>query len=108
MSGMNSNLPECDVETFLKLVGGKWKVVVLYRLIDSPKRFNELQRTITKITQRMLTLQLRELESDGLVHREVYPVVPPKVEYSLTDLGQTLEPLLRKVADWGSLYKELS
>ncbi len=108
MSGMNSNLPECNVETFLQLVGGKWKVVVLYRLIDSPKRFNELQRSVTNITQRMLTLQLRELESDGLVHREVYPVVPPKVEYSLTDLGRTLEPLLRKIADWGSFYKESS
>ncbi|HEB27697.1 MAG TPA: transcriptional regulator [Porticoccus sp.] len=94
----------CPVEAVLDLIGGKWKAVILYRLIESTKRFNELRRLIPNVTQRMLTNQLRELEADGLVHREVYLEVPPKVEYSLTDLGETLTPLLHSLEGWGEAH----
>ncbi|QXG62052.1 winged helix-turn-helix transcriptional regulator, partial [Bacillus spizizenii] len=80
---------------------GKWKGILLYHLIDGKKRFNEFRRLYPKITQRMLTLQLRELERDGVIHREVYKQVPPKVEYSLTEFGITLEPVILHMKDWG-------
>ncbi|MEM1391308.1 MAG: helix-turn-helix domain-containing protein [Pseudomonadota bacterium] len=85
----------------MELIGGKWKGVVLYHLIDGTMRFNELQRAAGTITQRVLTKQLRELENAGLIHREVYPVVPPKVEYSLTEKGHSLQPILLALRDWG-------
>jgi DNA-binding HxlR family transcriptional regulator len=91
----------CPVEAALDVIGGKWKVVILFRLFDGTKRFNELRRLHPNITQRMLTNQLRELERDGLVHREVYPQVPPKVEYSLTPDGRTLKPVLAALEQWG-------
>ncbi len=91
--------------TTVDLIGGKWKTVALYHLLGQPKRFSELQRSLPGVTQRMLTLQLRELEADGLVHREVYPQVPPKVEYSLTEQGRTLEPILRAMLHWGEGYE---
>ncbi|WP_419902919.1 winged helix-turn-helix transcriptional regulator [Kiloniella sp.] len=101
----NYNCSEgCPVEAALEVIGGKWKGVALYHLLESTKRFSELQRDIGNITQRMLTKQLRELEQDGLVHREVYPVVPPKVEYSLTSKGNTLRPILLALRDWGGQY----
>ncbi len=93
----------CPVEATLDVIGGKWKGVILYNLATT-KRFNELQRLIPGINRRMLTLQLRELERDGLVHREVYREVPPKVEYSLTEFGQTLSPLILQMRDWGAVY----
>lgn len=93
----------CPVEATLDVIGGKWKGVILYQL-DETRRFNELQRLIPGINRRMLTLQLRELEHDGLVHREVYREVPPKVEYSLTEFGQTLSPLILQMRDWGKMY----
>ena len=83
------------------MIGGKWKGVTLFHLLDGVKRFNELQRDVGNVTQRMLTKQLRELEDAGLVHREVYPVVPPKVEYSLTTKGETLRPILNALKEWG-------
>nr|WP_304412398.1 helix-turn-helix domain-containing protein [Hyphomonas sp. L-53-1-40] len=83
------------------MIGGKWKGVTLFHLMDGVKRFNELQREVGNVTQRMLTKQLRELEEAGLVHREVYPVVPPKVEYSLTPKGETLRSILTALKDWG-------
>ncbi|WP_019012540.1 winged helix-turn-helix transcriptional regulator [Deinococcus aquatilis] len=95
----------CPVTTTVELIGGKWKTVALYHLLSSPKRFSELQRRLTGVTQRMLTLQLRELEADGLVHREVYPQVPPKVEYSLTEHGRSLEPILRAMVEWGRAHQ---
>ncbi|MEN8180728.1 MAG: helix-turn-helix domain-containing protein [Pseudomonadota bacterium] len=98
------NYAACPVEAALDLVGGKWKSVVLFRIMEQTRRFNELRRLVPNITQRMLTNQLRELEQDGLVHREVYPQVPPKVEYSLTELGQTLEPVLHALRDWGEAH----
>ncbi|UJF33449.1 winged helix-turn-helix transcriptional regulator [Paenibacillus hexagrammi] len=95
----------CPVEFTLDVIGGKWKGVLLYHLIDGPKRFNEFRRICPTITQRMLTLQLRELETDGIVHREVYQQVPPKVEYSLTTFGRTLEPIILSIRSWGETYK---
>lgn len=94
----------CPVSTTLDIIGGKWKVLILYHLNTKTRRFNELQRLMPAITQRMLTLQLRELESDGIVHREVYPQVPPKVEYSLTEFGLTLMPVIEAMHRWGQEY----
>jgi DNA-binding HxlR family transcriptional regulator len=98
----------CGVTSTVELIGGKWKTLVLYHLMDEPRRFSELQRKLTGVTQRMLTLQLRELEANGLVHRKVYPQVPPKVEYSLTELGQSLEPIIRAMLTWGENYQRLT
>ena len=94
----------CPVFTTLDIIGGKWKVLILYHLNTETRRFNELQRLLGGITQRMLTLQLRELEQDGIVHREVYPQVPPKVEYSLTEFGLTLMPVIQAMHRWGVEY----
>ena len=94
----------CPVEAALEQIGGKWKGVTLFHLLDGVKRFNELQRDVGNVTQRMLTKQLRELEAAGLIHREVYPVVPPKVEYSLTDKGESLRPILMALKDWGEKH----
>ena len=94
----------CPTETALDLIGGKWKGMILFYLCSDTKRFNQLMRLIPGITQRMLTKQLRDLEAHGIVHREVYPQVPPKVEYSLTDSGKTLEPVIRALENWGKGY----
>lgn len=94
----------CPVVNTLDIIGGKWKVLILYYLNGETRRFNELQRLLAGITQRMLTLQLRELENDGIVHREVYPQVPPKVEYSLTEFGRTLIPVIEAMHRWGEQY----
>lgn len=96
----------CPVEACLEVIGGKWKGVILFHLLDGTKRFNELRRLMPAVTQRMLTRQLRELESDRIVDRTVYPEVPPKVEYSLTEYGRTLEPVLRMLLQWGTTYLE--
>ena len=95
----------CPVEAALERIGGKWKGIALYHLLDGTKRFNELKRAIGgNVSQRMLTKQLRELERDGLVVRKVYPVVPPHVEYSLSNKGRTLEPILMALREWGMSY----
>lgn len=91
----------CPMEATLDLIGGKWKGVILFRLAERLYRFNDLSRMVCKITPRSLTKQLRELEADGLVHREVYAEVPPRVEYSLTDKGRSLVPLLTQMKIWG-------
>ena len=96
----------CPVNTTLDIIGGKWKALIIYHLINGTQRFNSLQRSMTGITQRMLTLQLRELEADGLSHRKAYPVVPPKVEYSLTAFGRTLLPVIDAMHAWGTAYRE--
>lgn len=96
----------CPVETTLDVIGGKWKGILLYHLIDGKKRFNEFRELYPGITQRMLTLQLRELERDGVIYREVYKEVPPKVEYSLTEFGRTLEPIILLMKDWGEKHKD--
>jgi len=94
----------CPVEAALEAIGGKWKGVILYHLQGEPIRFNELRRLIPDISQRMLTRQLREMESDQIVYRKIYAEVPPKVEYSLTDFGKTLLPILSALQEWGSKY----
>ena len=94
----------CPVEATLDVIGGKWKGVILYHLLPGKKRFGEFRRLLPDITQRTLTLHLRELEADGVVHREVYAEVPPRVEYSLTPFGRSLEPILLLMRDWGDLY----
>ncbi|MCB1514639.1 MAG: helix-turn-helix transcriptional regulator [Hyphomicrobiaceae bacterium] len=94
----------CPVEATLDMIGGKWKGVILFRLGEGRKRFGELRKLLPKVTQRTLTQQLRELEGDGLVAREVFAEVPPRVEYSLTPLGRTLVPLLKKLKDWGEKH----
>ncbi len=91
----------CPVERTLEVIGGRWKVLILRELFPGVKRFNELQRAVNGITQKMLTQQLREMESDGIVHREVYLQVPPKVEYSLTALGESLKPIIDTMHEWG-------
>lgn len=96
----------CAVEATADIIGGKWKAVILYYLFDGTKRFNELRRLLPEVTQRMLTLQLRELEQDGIVHREIYKEIPPKVEYSLTEFGKSLGPIIVQMLDWGEMYME--
>jgi DNA-binding HxlR family transcriptional regulator len=95
----------CPVEATLDVIGGKWKGVILYYLLEDKKRFNELRRLIPGITQRMLSLQLSELENDGIINRNVYPEVPPRVEYSMTEFGITLEPIITQMKEWGDQYK---
>ncbi|AVD36913.1 winged helix-turn-helix transcriptional regulator [Clostridioides difficile] len=96
----------CPIEATLALIGGKYKTLILWHLKDTILRFNELKKLIPKATPKMLTQQLRELESDGLIIRVVYPVVPPKVEYSLSDFGKSIIPILDSMCDWGSDYLE--
>ncbi|WP_019394708.1 winged helix-turn-helix transcriptional regulator [Priestia filamentosa] len=91
----------CPVEATVDVIGGKWKSVIVYHLLNGTKRFNELKKLNKGITQRMLTLQLRELEASGIVHREIYRQIPPKVEYSLTEFGRSLEPLILFMRNWG-------
>lgn len=94
----------CPVEATLDLIGGKYKALILWHLSDGQRRFSELRKLIASATPKMLTQQLRELESQDLIHREVYPVVPPKVEYSLTATGKSLMPILTAMRDWGADY----
>lgn len=91
----------CGVQTTLSVIEGHWKLPILFRLLGGTQRFGALRKHLPVATQRMLTLHLRELERDGLIHREVYREIPPKVEYSLTELGRSLEPLLRLMSQWG-------
>lgn len=97
----------CSVTTTLKVIGGRWKPIILFNLLENEKcRFNALKRMINGITQRMLTMQLKELVDDGVITREVFEVVPPHVEYSLTEYGKTLTPLLMLMRDWGASHTE--
>jgi DNA-binding HxlR family transcriptional regulator len=93
--------PGCSVEAAISLIDGKWKCVVLFHLLEGTLRFNEIRRRIPAVTQRMLTNQLRELEADGLIDRQVYAEVPPKVEYSLSERGRSLTPVLAALKLWG-------
>ncbi len=101
-----NEFPECPVETTLLLIGNKWKVLILRDLITGKKRFCELRKSIGSVSQKVLTAQLREMEKNGLVNRKVYAVVPPKVEYSLTELGESLKPVLDAMSNWGEMYKQ--
>ena len=96
----------CPVAVAVDAIGGKWKGIIFYHLISGPCLFNELRRIMPDITQRVLTLQLRELERDGIINRKIYHEIPPKVEYSLTPFGETLKPIVNLLRDWGGTYEE--
>ncbi len=98
-------LPECPVATTVQLVGSKWKLLILRNLLARPWRFNELRKDLEGISQKVLTDSLRSLEEDGIVQRKVYPQVPPRVEYSLTPLGESMRSILAAMEQWGSAYK---
>ena len=105
MATAAKELPACPVETTLTLISSKWKVLIVRDLLAGTKRFGELQRSVGNVSQKVLTAQLREMEEDGLVDRKVYPEVPPRVEYSLTELGRSLEPVLSALWNWGETYQ---
>lgn len=96
----------CPVEAALEIISGKWKGVILYHLLSETMRFNQLRRLMPEVTQRMLTRQLRELEADNIISRKVYPEVPPKVEYSMTEYGKTLTPVIYALQTWGLQHLE--
>ena len=98
-------LPACPVETTLMLIGDKWKVLILRDLMSGTKRFGELKRSVGGISQKVLTSNLRDMEDNGLVTREVFAEVPPRVEYSLTEIGHSLKPIIDSMMDWGMDYK---
>ena len=100
-------LPACPVETTLTLIGDKWKVLILRDLLTGTKRFGELKKSVGNVSQKVLTSQLRDMEESGLVNRKVYAEVPPRVEYSLTELGESLNPILDAMKCWGEDYKNL-
>ena len=102
-----AELPEGPVATTVQLIGNKWKLLILRNLMMRPWRFNEMLRSIPGLSQKVLTDNLRALEADGLITRTVYPEVPPRVEYSLTDLGRSLKPILDAMLAWGQAYKTL-
>ena len=100
-----TELPACPVETTLMLIGDKWKVLILRDLMPGTKRFGELKKSVGSVSQKVLTAQLRDLEEKGLVSRKVYAEVPPRVEYSLTELGKSLSPILDAMREWGEHYQ---
>ena len=97
--------PACPVETTIMLIGDKWKILILRDLLTGTKRFGELKKSIGHVSQKVLTAQLRDMEANGLVHRKVYAEVPPRVEYSLTELGQSLKPITDAMGAWGEKYQ---
>ena len=99
------DLPKCPVETTLKLIGEKWKILIIRDLLNGTKRFGELKKTCSGISQKVLTTNLRAMEDDGLVQRKVFKEVPPRVEYTLTDVGYSLASVLNAMASWGTDYK---
>lgn len=101
-----SELPECDVATTVQIIGSKWKLLILRNLQYRPWRFNELRQSLDGVSQKVLTDSLRQLEADGIISRTVYPEVPPRVEYALTDLGDSIRPILSAMEGWGKNYKE--
>ena len=102
------DLPECDVATTVSMIGSKWKLLIIRNLILRPWRFNELQRALGGISQKVLTDSLRQMEADGIITRTVYPEVPPRVEYALSSLGESLNPIIATMKQWGRRYKELA
>ena len=101
----NDNLPSCPVETTLMLIGNKWKVLIIRDLLTGTKRFGELKKSVGNVSQKVLTAQLRAMEESGLLTRTVYAEVPPRVEYTLTELGESLKPILDAMLNWGEEYK---
>ena len=104
----SKKLPNCPVEVTLTLISNKWKILIIRDLLEGTKRFGELKKSVTNISQKVLTSNLREMEENNLLTRKVYPEVPPKVEYSLTEIGKSLSPLLDAMDEWGTGYKEKS
>lgn len=102
---VENNLPACPVEVTLQLIGDRWKVIILRDLMDGTKRFGELKKSVGSITQKVLTSNLRAMEESSLLTRKVYAEVPPRVEYTLTEVGYSLKPILDVMSDWGTTYK---
>lgn len=108
MAKSENLITECPMDVTINILSGKWKISILWHLTRGVIRFNELQRLLKNITQKTLTLQLRELERDGIIYRKVYPEVPPKVEYGLTELGESMKPILNSMCEWGKNYQKIS
>ena len=106
MRSKDDILPECPVATTVSLIGSKWKLLIMRNLLARPWRFNELQKSIDGISQKALTEALRSMEADGIVSRTAYPEVPPRVEYALTELGESMRPIINAMENWGKAYKE--
>ena len=101
-------LPECPVATTVSLIGSKWKLLIIRNLLNRPWRFNELQKDLEGISQKVLTDSLRSMEADGIITRTVFPEVPPRVEYALSPLGESLRPIINAMAEWGTEYKKIA
>ena len=101
-----NELPECPVATTVQLIGSKWKLLILRNLLQRPWRFNEIKKSLPGISQKVLTDSLRSMEKDNIITRTVYPEVPPRVEYSLSDVGETMRPIINAMANWGEDYKK--
>lgn len=99
-------LPECPVATTVQLIGSKWKLLIMRNLLERPWRFNELKKNLEGISQKVLTDSLRSMEDDGIITRTVYPEVPPRVEYALSETGESMRPILNAMYDWGTNYKK--
>lgn len=106
MPELKNSLPDCPVETTLLLISDKWKVLILRDLLQGTKRFSELKKSLGQVSQKVLTSQLRQMEANGLISRNVYAQVPPRVEYSLTELGRSLKPVLDAMVCWGEYYQQ--
>ena len=104
---VDKNLPACPVATTVGLIGNKWKILILRDVLGGPKRFGELRKSLDGISQKVLTDNLRDMEKDGLLIRKVFPEVPPRVEYSLSEIGETMRPIIKQMEKWGSMYKEI-
>ncbi|MBM6839418.1 helix-turn-helix transcriptional regulator [Clostridium saudiense] len=104
---MNKNLPPCPVEVTLSLIGDRWKVLIIRDLLDGTKRFGELKKSLGTVTQKVLTSNLRAMENSGLLTRKVYAEVPPRVEYTLTETGYSLKPILDSMVEWGENYRKI-
>ena len=99
-------LPDCPVQTTVQLIGSKWTLLIMRNLLQRPWRFNELRRDLDGISQKVLTDSLRSMEEDGIITRTVYPEVPPRVEYALSELGESMRPIIGAMAEWGTRYKQ--
>jgi DNA-binding HxlR family transcriptional regulator len=104
---VDKHLPACPVATTVGLIGNKWKILILRDVLDGPKRFGELRKSLEGISQKVLTDNLRDMEKDGLLNRTVFPEVPPRVEYSLSEIGETMRPIIKQMEAWGSMYKAM-
>ena len=101
-----AELPECPVATTVSLIGSKWKLLIMRNLLSRPWRFNELQKNLEGISQKVLTDSLRSMEADGIITRTVFPEVPPRVEYALSELGESMRPIIKSMEEWGLEYKQ--